>query len=236
MYNIGFIILRHVRCDKTGKYWINAYNNIRRFYPENWIMIIDDNSNYNFIEDIPLYKTTIFNNEYPARGELLPYIYYLDNKLFDIAFIIHDSVSLNKYFNYTEIITNTYKFLWDFESKKFDTEADEMVLFNELGDNDLIELYNNKHLWRGCFGCMTIINHHFLKAIDYKYNLRKLIKVVTNRTYRCALERVLACILHKEGAKETLLGDIHKYCNWDIEFDDIQKYDYLPLIKFWTGR
>ena len=83
---------------------------------------------------------------------------------------------------------------------------------------------------------MTIINHNFLTYINKKYNLRNLINVVTNRKYRCAFERILACILQKEEHKETLLGDIHKYCDWGFKYDDIYNYIHLPLIKFWSGR
>ena len=42
--------------------------------------------------------------------------------------------------------------------------------------------------------------------------------------------------LHKEGNNETLLGNIHKYCNWGIHFSEIYKYENLPLVKCWNGR
>ena len=45
----GFIILRHVNSEDTNKYWITCYDKIREFYPENKIMLIDDNSNYTYI-------------------------------------------------------------------------------------------------------------------------------------------------------------------------------------------
>ena len=73
MSNIGFIILRHVNNETTNKYWLHCYNCIREHYPENSILIIDDNSNYNFITNEQLYKTNIINSEYPGRGELLTY-------------------------------------------------------------------------------------------------------------------------------------------------------------------
>ena len=94
--SVGFIILRHVNNTHTNQYWIYSYNCIRILYPENDILIIDDNSNYEYITNITLYKTTIINSEFPKRGELLPYYYYLNNKLFDIAVIIHDSVFITK--------------------------------------------------------------------------------------------------------------------------------------------
>ena len=100
METFGFIMLRHVNNELTNSYWINCYNCIRTHYPENSIIIIDDNSNYNFITNKELYKTTIINSEYPKRGELLPYYYYLHNKLFDVAVIMHDSAFINKIYRY----------------------------------------------------------------------------------------------------------------------------------------
>ena len=41
---LGFIILRHIKDDKTNEYWKFSYDCVRRFYPETPIMIIDDNS------------------------------------------------------------------------------------------------------------------------------------------------------------------------------------------------
>ena len=40
----GFIILRHVNSSITNTYWIRCYDSIRKYYPENTILIIDDNS------------------------------------------------------------------------------------------------------------------------------------------------------------------------------------------------
>ena len=74
---IGFIVLRHVNNELTNKYWIYSYHCIRKFYPENFIIIIDDNSDYKYITDEKLYKTKIINSEFPKRGELLPYYYFL---------------------------------------------------------------------------------------------------------------------------------------------------------------
>ena len=236
MYNmskqVGFIILRHVNNELTNKYWIKCVNSIRQYYPENNILIIDDNSNYEYITEETLYKTTIINSEYPKRGELLPYYYYLHNKLFDIAVIIHDSVIVN---TYIDINVKTYKFLWEFEHD-WDQIEDETRMINIFNDLELNKFYENKDLWKGCFGCMTIITHDYLTYINNKYDIRKLLDYVLNKYNRCSFERVIACLLQKEGKKETLLGDIHKYVNWGIQFNEIDKYNNLPLIKYWTGR
>ena len=231
---IGFIILRHVNSELTNKYWIKCVNSIRQYYPENNILIIDDNSNYEYITEYTLYKTTIINSEYPKRGELLPYYYYLHNKLFDIAVIIHDSVIVNKYIDFS---VEQYKFLWEFEHN-WDQIEDETRMITIFNDLELNKFYENKDLWKGCFGGMTIITHDYLTYINNKYNISKLLDYVLNRYNRCSFERVFACLLQKEGKKKTLLGNIHNYCDWGIKFNDIdkKKCKKLPLIKYWSGR
>jgi hypothetical protein len=231
MTQIGFIILRHVNSELTNKYWIKCVNSIRQYYPENKILIIDDNSNYAYITEEPLYKTTIINSEYPKRGELLPYYYYLHHKLFDIAVIIHDSVFINKYI---DMSVNKYKILWDFDHQ-WDQIEDETRMINVFNDLELKTFYEDKKLWTGCFGCMSIITHDYLTCINHKYDISKLLDYVVNRYNRCSFERVIACLLQKEGKPEILLGNIHKYCKWGTHFNEIDKL-HLPLIKCWSGR
>jgi hypothetical protein len=228
----GFIILRHVNNELTNKYWIKCVNSIRQYYPENNILIIDDNSNYEYITEETLYKTTIINSEYPKRGELLPYYYYLHNKLFDVAMIIHDSVIVNKYI---DISVEKYKFLWYFEHH-WDQIEDETRMINVFNDLELNTFYENKHLWKGCFGSMTIITHDYLTRVNNKYDISKLLDCVLDRSNRCSFERVIGCLLEKEGMEETLLGNIMTYCKWNMRFDEIDEYQSLPIIKHWTGR
>lgn len=232
MENVGFIILRHVNNELTNNYWIKSYNCIRLYYPENKILIIDDNSNYNFITNENLYKTTIINSEYHKRGELLPYYYYLHNKLFDIAVILNDSVFINKYIDFT---VDKYKFLWDFEHY-WDQIEDETGMINIFNDVELTTFYENKTLWKGCFGSMSIITHDYLSFINTKYDISKLLDLIQNRYNRCSFERVIACLLQKHEQNNSLLGNIHQYCPWGITFNDTDNYTHLPLTKCWTGR
>jgi hypothetical protein len=232
MENTGFIILRHVRDELTNLYWNRCYDCIRKFYPENFIMIIDDNSNYKFIKERILYKTTVINSEYPGRGELLPYYYYLHNKLFDNAIILHDAVFIN---SYIDLNVDKYKILWEFEHG-CDQVEDETKMIKIFNDKNLLKFYKNKRLWKGCFGCMSIINHDFLTEINKKFDISKLLSYVLNRYNRCSFERVIGCLLQFYGRKEALLGDIHKYCKWGITYDEIENYKNLPVIKVWTGR
>lgn len=233
MAELGFIILRHVNSEQANKYWIHCIDCIRQYYPENEILIIDDNSNYDLITDEKPYKTTVINSEYHKRGELLPYYYYLHNKLFDTAVIIHDSVFINKYIDFS---VEKYKFLWEFEHN-WDQTEDETRMIDMFNDSELKIFYKNKNLWEGCFGGMSIITHDYLTYINSKYDISKLLGYVLNRYNRCSFERVIACLLQKEGGKETsLLGDINTYSHYGINISQIDYYKHLPIIKCWTGR
>ena len=232
MEQSGFIILRHVNSEQTNNYWNYCYDCIRKYYPENLILIIDDNSNYEFIKERSLYKTTIINSEYLGRGELLPYYYYLHNKLFDTALILHDSTFINTHI-YMNV--NKYKILWDFEHH-WDQIEDETNMINLFNDKELLSFYETKDLWKGCFGCMSIITHDYLTYINNKYDISKLLDVITSRYNRCSFERVIACLLQKHQQNEPLFGDIFNYCPYGIHFNDRDNYKHLPLIKVWTGR
>jgi hypothetical protein len=231
--NTGFIILRHVNNLRTNNYWNHCYNCIRKYYPEHPILIIDDNSNYEYISEQPLYKTHIIKSEYPGRGELLPYYYYLHNKLFDTAVIIHDSVFVNKYI---DLNVNKYKIIWDFEHD-WDQIEDETKMIKLFNDSELLNFYEDKELWKGCFGCMSIIKHDYLKYINNKYDISKLLNCVLTRYNRQSFERVIACLLQKNEKEESLLGNLHKYSAWgSITYEEKDNYKHLPLIKVWTCR
>jgi hypothetical protein len=236
MVSIGFIILRHVNSEKTGKYWKISYESIRKFYPENNIMIIDDNSNYEFIDtnyENTLASTTIIKSEYPGKGEILPYIYYLKNKLFDIAVIIHDSVFINKQIDFN---VQNYKILWEFEHK-WDQPKDEITLISKLDNyEELLIFHSSKQLWKGCFGCMSVITYDYLNKINDKFNISLLLPGITSRHNRMSIERVIACLLQYFCKNQSICGNIHKYCKFGLKFEEMKTINHLPIIKVWTGR
>jgi hypothetical protein len=237
---IGFIMLRHVNDALTNQYWIHCYTCIRKFYTENEIIIIDDNSNTTFISPIPLYKTTIIQSEYPQRGELLPYYYFLRNKLFDIAVIIHDSVFIQKYMDFN---VNTYKLMWDFKHD-WDKIEEETPIISAFRDDKLTAFHKNKHLWKGCFGGMSIVSYDYLASVNAVYNFDILLPLIKTRPDRCTFERIIAVLLQINSQQPSFLGNIHAYCNsagihWGgITFKDKDRpnYKHLPLLKVWTGR
>jgi hypothetical protein len=254
MDNFGFIITRHVNSEITNKYWNHCIKCIRRFYPFKKIVIIDDNSNHDFLKAEFNYKNIeIIQSEFKGRGELLPYYYYLKQKYFENAIILHDSVFFHKRIHFEKLSNINVIPLWFFYADKENINntlkiasklKNSYEIYNNLSLNDTI--LGLKHLkWYGCYGVQSYINHNFLKYINEKYNIVNLIYYIHCRQDRCCLERIFGAIFFKENQsiqnKKSLLGNIMTYQKWGYSFreyeNDIKK-GKIPraIIKVWTGR
>jgi hypothetical protein len=255
MNNIfGFIITRHVNSVKTNKYWNHCVKLIRTFYPLTKIIIIDDNSNYEYvIPEFNYNNLDIIQSEFAGRGELLPYYYYLNHKFFDNAIIIHDSVFIHKRIPFEKFNGINVLPLWFFHSDKENMENTKKIAGNLKNNTSIInkiskEMYLlgiNSDNWYGCFGVQSYINLRFLQHIENKYGITKLLLHVTCRADRCCLERIFGIIFFTESPNlfhnKSLFGDIMKYQKWGYSYDEyiinLQK-GKIPrnVVKIWTGR
>jgi hypothetical protein len=254
--NFGFIIIRNVISEKTNEYWQECYNCIRKYY-NNLIIIIDDNSNEEFINsEINLENYHIIKSEYNGVGEILGYYYYYKYNFFKKAIIIHDSVFINKKINFN--LVENIKFIWHF-SHDWDSENDEINLLNNIlnyneknifDENNklnkkLLKFYYEKS-WMGCFGIQSVISYNFLQLIFDKYELYNLIHIIKTRKDRMNLERIFGLICTFEYKNliinSSFYGKIHHYIHWGYTFDmylndkkknNLDKYD---IIKVWSGR
>jgi hypothetical protein len=259
MDNFGFIITRHVNSEKTNSYWNQCVKLIRTFYPLKKIVVIDDNSNYEYVKSEYNYKNIqIIQSEFPKRGELLPYYYYLKHKFFQNAVIIHDSVFIHRRINFESLNGVKVLPLWHFNSDKENIVNTKRIikklrnsfLLESKLNNDLdiigMNLSRNKNNdWQGCFGAQSYINLNFLQYIESKYAISNLVHSINCRPDRCCLERILGCIFSieytKKLSKKSLLGNIQKYHRWGYSYDEyIDKFKNKALprivIKVWTGR
>lgn len=253
----GFVLTRHVNSEKTNKYWNECYTCIRKFYPTNTVIIIDDNSDYQYIKTLaytpPLKNVFFIQSEFPGRGELLPYYYLNKYKLFQTAIIIHDSVFIQQPINLET--SADVKLIWNFQHH-WETHPD---ITNEIKSlisklnpqhtQRLLELYEKKDQWTGSYGVMSIINTKYISStLAQTYHLFNLLEHVTTRTHRCCLERVfgLICSDSIQTPAPILFGDIHhyinQYCNWEYNFDQYMndknnmKLQQFPMIKTHSGR
>ena len=245
--SLGFIILRHVKSEQHNKLWIESYECIRKFYPTNKIVIIDDFSDYEFVDtNQKLTNTQIIQSEYSGRGEILPYYYYYKTKFFDRAVILHDSVFIQKYIDFG----NENSFLWEFEHDwDYLYNNDYDILIKHLEKQQLVlDMYNLQNLWKGCFGVMSVINHDFLCKMNQVFNFINMIHCIKTRQNRMACERIFAVIftlsnMFYDKKTTSIFGNIHLYCNGfanETYQTYIQKKNnnniQIPIIKVWSGR
>jgi len=242
--NYGFIITRHVNSEETNKYWNKCVKLIKRFYPSKKIVIIDDNSNATFIKPDFEYKNIlIIQSKYHKRGELLPYIYYSENKWFEKAVIVHDSVFFHHKILFENIITPVIS-LWHFPSEYLKIHYENNIrIANGLNNKKVItHILSNVNII-GCFGVQTFIKHSFLCRIMEKYNIPNLIPIVKTREDRCSLERIFAVIFYLEFgnlSQKSILGNIFNY-NFGITFKEYEntikkKEKIKKVVKVFTGR
>ncbi len=237
-----FIIVRHVNSELTNKYWKESYMCIRKQYPDVKVIIIDDNSNNTYLNNIgiKLENVEIIKSEYPGRGELLPYYYFYKNKFAKKAIIIHDSVFIQEKIDFSKI--NDVKFLWhhyhDFDN--IQGEKNKILSLNEI--SKLNNLYDSKKDWLLSCGVMSVINYDFLKKMEETYNFFNLLNVIKTRSDRMCLERIFGLLCHaiKPTLKEdpSFFGVQHEY---RYSFDDYQrelknKTLKKRVVKVFTGR
>lgn len=250
----GFIITRHVNSILTNKYWNRCVKLLKTFYPFTEIVIIDDNSNYQYVKSDFDYKNIhVIQSEFPKRGELLPYYYFLKYKFFNNAIIIHDSVFFHKRIAFEKLNGIDVLPLWFFYPDRENINNTKRIIQginnsnnieNKLTlDNNVIGMPHDK--WFGCFGVQSYINLNFLERIEQKYKITNMIHKINCRNDRCCLERILGCIFFTEYNKiinqKSLFGDIMKYQTWGYSYNEYVnnlKTGKIPqsVVKVWTGR
>ena len=258
MNQFGFILTRHVNSESTNRYWNHSVKLIRTLYPRAKIVIIDDNSNQEFVKADFNYKNVeIVKSEFPGRGELLPYYYYIRNKYFENAIILHDSVFIHKRINFEFLRGEKVMPLWIFEQDAENLDNTLSIARNlnysyDIGkalrvkDMKTLVLEVPRAKWYGCFGCQAYINHGFLVRLEKTYGISSLVDTVKTRPDRCCLERILGCLFSREnprvGINKGLFGSIFKhYRGFEYSFDAYMadlKQGKVPAcaVKVWTGR
>lgn len=217
-------------------------------FKENTIIIIDDCSDPEMLEmnDIDLTNCVTVKSEFERRAELLPYHYFYKYKPFDKAVIIHDSLFIQHDITKEIDDVEDVQFMWDF-IHRWDNEVNEKELLVNLNkSDDLIKFYDDKKLWRGCFGVMSVIEHNFLKKMVEEHNFFNLLDVVKTRTDRQSLERIFALLCCK--TKNTLIknpsifGDLKRYGFYGMKYGkyirerNAGNISHLKIVKVASGR
>lgn len=243
MEEFGFIVIRHVISSESNRYWQTCCDCIRKYYPESPIVIIDDNSDDKFNQDMrrveaDMANTTVVQSEFPGCGELLAYYYLYKNRYFHRAVIVHDSVFIHERIDFS--VYDKVRFLWHF-THEWDNEPREVDMLQKTGYQDLDYIYGDFSAWMGCFGVMSVIELSFLENMKGIFNL---VPIVKTRSDRKCIERVfglMCCYFHKPLIQNpSILGIIHThYKGWRYTYDAYLRERHpsdVKMIKVWTGR
>jgi len=241
---ICFVIIRHVNSPESNKYWIECYTRIREFYRDNPVLIVDSNSDYRFVTDIPTTNTLVLRSEFKGRGELQGYYYFYQTNVTNTGVILQDSMFINQHVGFGE----DTKFLWDFdiehENKK---EVDHMIsiLKNNVSVKDA---YESKSGVKSCFASCAVITRQMIQQLDERYNIFTLLNVITTPEYAMGFERMFGVLLSLVDPKVctgSLFGDIFSYIknvggySWFYPYSSYiahRSHLAIPIIKVWTRR
>ena len=231
---LGFVILRHVDTARADSYWKLCYDSVRRLYADEPILIVDDNSDPALVTPHATTGTTFVQSEYPGRGELLPFIYYLRHKISDRAVFLHDTVFIQSAVPFCE--GYLYQHLWA-AGHHPDDHAGEVRMLGVL-KNPPLALHAKKTRWHACFGAMVVIKHEMLCSVDKAYTLANLAGAVLTRDDRRVFTRVVACLLRTlyDTTPPPVYGNIQDYCPPQRQFEDRATLHHLPAVKVWGGR
>lgn len=256
--NFGFIILRHVRDEVTNSYWQHCLESLRNVYPDNPVMIIDDNSNQKFVTECTDINCKIITSEFPGCGEILPYYYMWKLRPFNRAVFIHDSVFIKKKFELEEA---PIQFVWSFTPLRNNGDIHNYIMYNSLflykqlnHGEFLASYFRSNSNWLGCFGAMSNFTFDEVDSWHQKYNIFNLLSYITNRDMRMAWERVIAVVSYNNRFNYKCDGkfqQIPKAINGSI-FDYRFHYKYSEylvdkntenswwidksMVKVWSGR
>ena len=249
-----FIITRHVNSEKTNRYWNRCISTIRIYYPKNKIVVIDDNSNYEFV--VKLCKddnVQYIQSEFPGRGELLPYYYYYHHRWHSKAVIIHDSIFFHYRIPFGKINLPVCP-LWHFTA---DTEnvdnsmriihglKNGAIIRKMLKNDQTVKILGKSPEWNGCFGIQSMITHECVQNLQNKFNFLNLVHFIHNRPDRCCFERIFACMIYSQypALKKcpSIFGSIFNYLHFGYSYEEYindvnNRKINKPVIKVWTGR
>lgn len=241
MSQFGFIVVRNVQSKISNEYWKECVRCIRLLYSEP-IIILDSGSSAEFLDPYTTTNMQIVHAEKTNKAFISAYTYFLQNKPFDTAVIIHDSVFIKRVVKFQDV--RTVKFIWHF-SHEWNNPATEIKLLSCLPTKDRVQqVYENRSKWIGCLGGMCVITHTFLTHLQNVHNFSALYDETQEWLDWMAFERIFGVLCCMEEASlvesPSLLGDVHKYSvRFGFPYNDYVKKLYspkAPIIKVYSTR
>lgn len=217
---LGFIIPSYCDSDLHLAQLNRCIHSIRRFHPNETILVINDYSKVDISSITNQYNNIqIIDSPCKGAGDMVTYMVYRDHPLFKKAVIIQDSMALEKKIDRLETI-DTIQYLWYFTNHRLhwsiieEPQNEYNISHNIKNHDDLVlhcidtlvqkedfkkfakDLYHEKDKWSGCFGCLSIVNYSFLEELNNKTGIIEILSQMNNNRLRRAAESIfaLACL------------------------------------------
>lgn len=217
---LGFIIPSYCDSDLHLTQLNKCIQSIRKFHPNEKIIIIDDYSTVN-IDDVAKKFDNISVVLSPSKGagDMVTYKVFRDNHVFEKAVIIQDSMNIERRIDKIESL-DKIQYLWYFTNHRVhwtgieEPQNEYNVAHNIKNHDDLVlhcidvfvkkeefkkfakDMYHQKDKWSGCFGCLSVVNYSFLEELNNKTDIIDILPMMNNNRLRRAAESVfaLACL------------------------------------------
>ncbi len=248
----AFAVTACVKSPTHLNYLKQCITHIRRFYPNMYIYVINDNSSMD-ISSVNGPNIEIIPALYSRAGEQNPYLFILDPRCkHDKLIYIHDTVFIKRRIDQIISRQNEIDFMWyavkNIDSEVFDAEN------NKILDNLYIYCCNGKISLRNFinilkaqnkfyyvkFGSMSVFTKRFMEKVLLISNLKEVAHLFHLRVNRCLFERTLSILYFyiyggEYNMNMCLCGDIFNHPepfankNIDLKLS-------IPLVKVWQGR
>lgn len=239
-----FILTTHITDPITSQYWWECCRCIRSHYTEP-IYVINDSSDPSYAIDVDNFSDChLIQSEFPNKAEILPYYYLYTWRLADRACILHDTTFVQNRIDFHTV--TDVRFLWHFTHKNERRAQIYSMIINGLDNHGRLLRRFTTDEWNGCFGVQSVMTLSFLDRLVEKYNLFKLMSLVTDRSSRKALERVFAIACYEEchalRMNPSLCGHIfYNNIRWKFTFSEYGRLRESirkrhQMIKCFTGR
>jgi len=202
MSSLSFFINRKVKEIKDNIIWIECVKQIRNFYKDEMIYIIDDdNMNIVDLNDVSDFTNeniqiiTINDEKLKGRGEFISFYYYLKLKPSPKAIFIQDSFFIMRKFDERMVKNQDICFLFGFIDKEEFAKSLVNNLIYDLNEGDKILKYKYKYNWVGCFGVSCLISFNYLLYLNERYNLLNLAVEIKSKLMREVFERVFGLLI-----------------------------------------
>lgn len=230
---LSFFITRKINNMNDNLLWIECIRQIRLFYNNEPIYIIDDDNNIDniikldTIVDIPKHNIHLLNTNddlhIKGSGSLASFYYYHKLKSSKRAIFLKDDLFILKPFDEDTIKNSDIRLLFGFIDKHetYKSLVNSLVLNLNYGQKILEYKYN--YNWVGCLNNSCLISLDYILYLDNHYNFFINLHFINNKLLSKVFERLLGLLITYDKKNLTNISLLGFNCQYN---NDLNKYIY----------